>query len=411
MSEIPSLSVLLHGEEIGTLTYVGGERTIFSFSQAYIDNPQRPTLGLRFKDRFGQLITDFRPYKVKLMPFFSNLLPEGVLRTYLARQADVHPNREFFLLEALGRDLAGAISVRPAHQVPPLDSAREQSGSEQVRATTEDILRFSLAGVQLKFSAVKDSHGGLTIPAKGVGGDWIVKLPSGQFPQVPENEFSMMTLAQRVGIDIPQVDLIEVGDVGNLPEGIEQLGPRAFLIERFDRGKDGAVHIEDFAQVFDVYPDDKYKKASFRNLLSVVAGESDHHDVAEFIRRLTFNVLIGNGDMHLKNWSLIYRDRRHANLSPAYDFVSTLPYIPNDRSALTFSRTKNFEGYTFDELEHLAARTALPRKLVTDVAAETVERFLEQWAEEKGNLPLGRRVVETIDKHLERLPLVNGRSR
>ncbi|MGQ7538447.1 type II toxin-antitoxin system HipA family toxin, partial [Streptococcus suis] len=126
---------------------------------------------------------------------------------------------------------------------------------------------------------------------------------------------------------------------------------KAFVIERFDRNSEsGVTHIEDFAQVFGVYPEDKYKKASFRNLISVVAAESDHDDIAEFIRRLTFNVLIGNGDMHLKNWSLIYPDRRHARLSPAYDFVSTIPYIPNDQSALTFSRTKDFAGYTIDEL-------------------------------------------------------------
>ncbi len=141
----------------------------------------------------------------------------------------------------------------------------------------------------------------------------------------------------------------------------------------------------------------------------MIASESSHDDVAEFIRRLTFNVLVGNGDMHLKNWSLIYRDRKHARLSPAYDFVSTLPYLPNDRSALTFSRTKDFTGYTLDELEHLAARTALPGKLLTDTARETVEGFMEQWAQNKASLPLAAGVVETIDAHLAKLPIVNRR--
>ena len=71
------------------------------------------------------------------------------------------------------------------------------------------MLRFSLAGVQLKFSAMGDARGGLTIPARGVGGDWIVKLPSLQFPGVPENEFSMMTLARAVGISVPVVKLCQ----------------------------------------------------------------------------------------------------------------------------------------------------------------------------------------------------------
>jgi serine/threonine-protein kinase HipA len=166
------------------------------------------------------------------------------------------------------------------------------------------------------------------------------------------------------------------------------------------------VHIEDFAQVYGVYPEDKYKKASYRNIASVIATESDHADVAEFIRRLTFNTLIGNGDMHLKNWSLIYPDRRRARLSPAYDFVSTLPYIPGDQAALNFSRTRRFDEFTEDELSHLAAKAALPRKLVTDTARETVGLFMERWAKEKAHLPMGADVVEAVDRHLETLPIV-----
>lgn len=407
---MPNVSVLivrLYHQEIGTITYVGGERTLFTFSQAYLENRERPTLGLRFKDQFGELLADFRPYKIRLMPFFSNLLPEGHLRKYLAEKAGIHADREFFLLWVLGQDLAGAVTVTPADGKAWPDEPYEEPEGDIAKTAAEDALRFSLAGVQLKFSAVNDASAGLTIPAGGVGGDWIVKLPSREFANVPENEFSMMTLAKMVGINVPAIDLVDVHSIGNLPEGIEQLGQNAFVIERFDRNDDGGLtHIEDFAQVFDVYPEDKYKKASFRNLASVIATESDHDDIAEFIRRLTFNVLIGNGDMHLKNWSLIYPDRQHARLSPAYDFVSTIPYIPNDRSALTFSRTKDFAGYTIDELEHLAAKATLPRKLVTDTAKETVSVFMERWGEEKYHLPMDRKVVETIDNHLERLPIV-----
>src|SRR5699024_2118034 len=98
------------------LTHVGGDRTLFAFNDAYIEDPNRATLSLSFKDTFGQLLTDFRPYRSKLMPFFSNLLPEGHLRRYLATAANVHPEREFFLLQALGRDLPGAITVTADEQ-------------------------------------------------------------------------------------------------------------------------------------------------------------------------------------------------------------------------------------------------------------------------------------------------------
>ncbi|MEZ5573102.1 MAG: HipA domain-containing protein [Halioglobus sp.] len=63
-------------------------------------------------------------------------------------------------------------------------------------------------------------------------------------------------------------------------------------------------------------------------------------DIGEFIRRMVFNTLIGNADMHIKNWSVYYPDKRTARLAPAYDFVSTIPYIADSGAALTVSRTK-----------------------------------------------------------------------
>jgi HipA-like C-terminal domain len=132
----------------------------------------------------------------------------------------------------------------------------------------------------------------------------------------------------------------------------------------------GAAHIEDFAQIFRVYPDDKYRSGGYRNIAQVIAAEGNQADIVEFVRRLTFNTLIGNADMHLKNWSMIYRDRRSAALAPAYDFVSTVAYIHDDTAALKFSRTKRFDLFTEDELSHLAGKARLPEKLVLDTARE-----------------------------------------
>ena len=122
---------------------------------------------------------------------------------------------------------------------------------------------------------------------------------------------------------------------------------------------------------------------------------------------MTFNTLIGNGDMHLKNWSLIYPDRRNAALAPAYDFVSTIPYIPNDSAALNVSRSKAFENFSVDELSHFAAKAALPEKLVLDTARETAAAFREHWAATKHHLPIGNDVVTAIDAHLPRVPIAN----
>jgi serine/threonine-protein kinase HipA len=396
MPDVSVLNVNLHGKVIGTLARVAGDRSLFAFNEAYIADPTRPTLGLFFKDQFGALRTDFPPVQTKLPPFFSNLLPEGPLRRYLAERAGVHPEREFFLLWALGRDLPGAITVTPADGEAWPPEALTPHGEKP--AASDTMLRFSLAGVQLKFSAVASARGGLTIPASGVGGDVIVKLPSPDYAGVPENEYSMMRLASLLGMDVPRIDLVDIDSIAGLPENARRFGGKAFVIERFDRLPDGgSVHIEDFAQVFGVYPDDKYKKASMRSIARVLAAEGTDADIREFIRRLTFNTLIGNGDMHLKNWSLIYRDGRTASLAPAYDFVSTLAYIPGDRFALNYSRTKEFAGFNEDELSHLAAKAALPRKLVIDTARETAADFRTAWEREKGHLPMLAGVREAID--------------
>ena len=274
---------------------------------------------------------------------------------------------------------------------------------------SEKVLRFSLAGVQLKFSAVTSATGGLTIPARGVGGSWIVKLPSDKYEGVPENEFSMMTLARLVGINVPAIELISVDAIGNLPEEVSSLKGQALSIERFDRLSDGSsVHIEDFAQIFGLYPEKKYDKASAVNIASVIAAESDESDAAEFIRRLVFNTLIGNADMHAKNWSVYYPDRHIARLAPAYDFVSTIPYIKDEEAALKFSRTKRFDEFSERELVHLSNGARLPKALVLDIAKETVALFHEQWKAEKNNLPLYSDVITAIDDHFKKVPLSQG---
>jgi serine/threonine-protein kinase HipA len=399
------LNILLYGQPVGTLTRVEGDRTLFAFNQDYLEDETRPTLSLGFKDDLGRLITDFNPVRTRVMPFFSNLLPEGRMRTYLAERAGVNPEREFFLLWVLGKDLPGAITVEPAdgEAWPPGASETQESVQENVR---ENALRFSLAGVQLKFSAIEDARKGLTIPAKGIGGSWIVKLPSREFDGVPENEYSMMTLARLVGIDVPAIRLIDVSAIGNLPSGIETLKGRALAIERFDRLTDGTpVHIEDFAQVFGVYPRDKYKKASAMNMAAVVGAEGGEADIAEFVRRLTFNTLIGNADMHLKNWSVIYPDRRNAAIAPAYDFVSTILYIPDETAALKVSRSKRFDEFSEDELAHMAARARLPEKFVLDTARETAALFHQHWEAEKKNLPLSAALIDAIETHFKKIPL------
>ena len=266
-------------------------------------------------------------------------------------------------------------------------------------------LRFSLPGVQPKLSAAMSAGDRLTIPAGGVGGSWIVKFPSAAFPGLPEQEHAMMTLAGRVGIDVPQTRLVPVDSIENLPRGMGLRRGHALAVRRFDRLDDGTrVHVEDFAQVLGAPPEQKYVEAGYRDIVEVIGREVGDDAVAEFIRRLVFCVLIGNGDAHLKNWALIYPDRCAPALAPAYDLVSTLPYLDDDRMALRWvDEVHRFGDLSEELLARLAAKARLPRRPVVMAARETVERFMEVWGGEKGVTGVPDEVVVGIEWNLSRV--------
>lgn len=380
--KLNALAVRLHGTQIGIVNRLAGDRQLFAFEQEYIDDPQRPALSLSFKSADGGLVTTVRPVTRRVPPFFSNLLPEGHLRAYLAGLAGVNPEREFFLLAALGADLPGAVVVTPLEGVEQKNGTQGRPGSgEQGDQVAEAVLRFSLAGVQLKFSAVAEATGGLTIPAGGMGGSWIVKLPSGRFPAVPENEFVMLELARRIGISVPANRLVDIASIRGLPQEARTPGGQALAVQRFDRVPGGgSIHMEDFAQVFGLYPHDKYHHRSYANIASVLWAEIGGEATNEFVRRLVFSVLIGNADMHLKNWSLLYPDRRSPVLSPAYDFVATLPYIPGDSLALTFGGSRSLAEITRDQMRRFADAARIPASPLWPIAVETAERTAAEWS-------------------------------
>ncbi|MDE3046097.1 MAG: HipA domain-containing protein [Verrucomicrobiota bacterium] len=401
--DIKVLRVLLYNRPIGTLTRLPGDKNLFAFDEDYIKNPSRPVLSLSFKDSMGDLITDIKITRTRLPPFFANLLPEGPFRDYLMKRANVHSTEEFLLLGILGQDLPGAITVQG---VDSKDLSLYQELTQwETEKKKESPLRFSLAGVQLKFSAIEKGGHGFVIPANGVGGGWIVKLPHSVFRGIPENEYSMMELARKVGIDVPEIALYPLEKLQGLPKDLKRLGDNAFTIKRFDRTEEGdKIHTEDFAQVFGVYPEQKYKSASYRNIAEVIWKEIGEAGVIEFIRRFVFNALIGNGDMHLKNWSFIYREKNKASLAPAYDFVSTILYLPEDQLALKFAGSRDFEALTLTQFQRFAEKAHLPKELVLKTTQETVQAFYQAWKTVK-DLPLQEEVRNAIAKHLKTVPL------
>lgn len=398
------LNIFLKDRRAGVLTLLPDGRIVFSFDDSYAADPARPVLSQSYFSADGELLTPSKAYSGKAPPFFSNMLPEGQLRDYLAARGGIKPTHEFHLLYLLGEDLPGGVIARPADGLS-LPSKKEE---EDILKKNEDELplRFSLAGVQLKFSALMARDGGLTIPASGMGGNWIVKLPSPVYDHIPENEYAMMHMAAEIGIPVPEIKLVPLTDIAGLPDFGKLGGTQALAVKRFDRGENGKrIHIEDFAQVYSVFPEKKYEGVSFTNIARMVWTLTGEEGLRDFIRRLAYTILTGNGDMHLKNWSFIYRDERTPELSPAYDMVSTVPYIPNDRLALTFVDTKDMRQCDLRLFEKLAEKAGLPRKLVLDVARETTELTRVAWRKNKAHYTLPSEIKKILDGHMRGMML------
>src|ERR1700722_7193622 len=126
----------------------------------------------------------------------------------------------------------------------------------------------------------------------------------------------------------------------------------------------------------------------------------DTESLLEFTRRLTFSVLISNGDYHLKNWSLIYPDGRVPRLSPAYDLVSTAYYMETDRFedlGLRFGGSRDFERVRLETFRRLGERLGARGNDLAEMAAVTVERILEQWPGYAELLDAAPRLQAAID--------------
>ena len=223
----------------------------------------------------------------------------------------------------------------------------------------------------------------LTLPATGVGGDWIVKLPDRLHADVPRNEFTMMSLAASAGIEVPEVRLVHRDDLDGLPGGVwPDHEDWAYAVKRFDRTSDRhLVHIEDLAQVRNFYPEDKYL-GNYETVAALLYRGRDVHSLQEFTRRLVFFVLVSNGDAHLKNWSLIYRDARIPQISPAYDIVSTRFYMGTGESmGMKFGGTKNFDQVRLSMFDRLERRLRSSSADLTSIGDEVIEGVVSRWPE------------------------------
>lgn len=346
--------------------------------------------------------------------WFDNLLPEGALRSLVDRQLGAGRRDDFDLLAILGMDLPGAVVVRDPEGVydQAISASLSQDPREQERGSEGTArVSFSLAGVELKFS-MESAEGSLR-PSLGGQGQVIAKLPNRRYPHMPEIEFSSMQLAAAAGVTTARCRLVPTARVDGLPSDWMRHGHYVLAVDRFDRvpGSPLRRHFEDFAQIVGARDDRKYTMANTETMLKITSRFSADKtsNVLEGVSRVVVDVLLGNTDDHLKNWSLLYRSS--AQLSPAYDIVAWYAYDQSDRMALAFQGTKTSSLMGLNRFTRIASYLGVDESAITQQVSETVERACDLWPKALEDLPMPEECVRRLRERWERLALTAGLGR
>lgn len=238
-------------------------------------------------------------------------------------------------------------------------------------------LSITVPGVQPKLSLgwlktqLEDGHMGRLTIMNALDGNYILKPQNSLYPQMPENEHLSMKLAELFKIDIVPVNMIRL-----------QSGELCFITKRIDRNSDGSKnHMIDFLQILEL--SDKYKGTT--EALGKTIGDLSVNtlfDKLRFFESIVFNFIIGNNDMHLKNYSMLLSEMGWV-LSPFYDLLNVKIILPKDKedtALLLGGKKENFKKGYFDQL-------ALVLNL-NEKQTKGVYKKLQKW------LPLAIQLIE-----------------
>lgn len=389
-----TLEVLLGAVRVGALEQFEDERYIFTFDPEWLADPERPVLGQYFEDQRPRDIEFWGP-----PCWFAHLLPQGPVRRAVARQAGVDEGDVFELLRVFGDDLPGAVIVRIGSSRWPRATKAPASPGTHMK------LAGALAGAQWKLSLMPGERG-LVTPVDGQTGSWIAKFHDPRLRDLPRVEYATTLWARACGIELPEIRLGRIEEIVELPRGIPTGDGTVYLIERFDRAAGGRrIHMEDMGQVLDRPPGQAQYSGSAEVLAAALAAVAPD-DLRALCERLVFCVLCGNGDAHLKNWSLLYPDGRTPRLSPAYDLVATIFYDEiEDGLALPLGGSKRFEDVRPTSFERLSEACEVSFAEVDGWVRDMAARVRGAWADEGMTWPFSAAERTRLEAHLRRVPL------
>ena len=245
-------------------------------------------------------------------------------------------------------------------------SAEEQRHEAAKRAT-----KMSIQGVQPKLSAILNIQQS-KFEIVDIKGKFIIKPQHYAYPQLPENEDVTMKMASKCGIDTPIHGMVYSKD-----------GTLSYFIKRYDRtGKNSKLHVEDFAQLAGETRETKYN-FSVEKLIKLIDDNCTFPQIEKikFFKRFLFNFLVGNEDMHLKNYSIISQNDK-IELCPAYDFLNSSIVLGKDveETALTLKgKKKNMTKNIL--IEYLGLERLKLNQTVVDKTLKELQNALNNWFE------------------------------
>jgi serine/threonine-protein kinase HipA len=401
------LAVWLYGDQVATIDlHRGRPRLIYTEDALSRYELGTPLLSLSLP------ISERRYTQGVVRPFIDGLLPEGESRKSIARDVGVRVDDTYGLIRELGRDCAGAVVIQPADDsAPPTPTTvtAEALTPEEVATLVSNLrsaplgaggrVRVSLAGVQEKLLLARMPDGRWGRPVDSTPSTHILKPEIAAYPKTVENEAFCMRVAQNLGLDVAAVDTTEIAR------------RKLIVVERFDRtvSADGTVkriHQEDFCQATGVSSETKYEEdggPSLQRIAGILQSVAAANSLERLLQAVTLNVLIGNGDAHAKNFSLLHHSSGALTLTPLYDLMCTLHYGDN-RLAMYIDTVQRTDRVTAGRIANEAASWGVSRARAVATIGDILDRAPAAMSAAREQTPrLPRELYATVESQLSRL--------
>jgi serine/threonine-protein kinase HipA len=403
-----ALDVYLHDERAGLLERIDGANLRFTYDLGWLATAAAPiSLSLPLREE---------PYEDHdCRPFFKGLLPEGEFLRSIARTFHISAENPFTVLQEIGGECAGAISLVAPDGDPPFASAPDPEWMSEPQLASllaelparplltgpedDEGVRLSLAGTRDKLPVLlEDDRVGITRGRPP--STHIIKVPPPEIEGFVADEAYCMALAREIGLSAAMAVPVRAGDL------------EALMVERYDRSRAGAtvrrIHQEDLCQASGRPPEMKYEAEGGPGVAECAKLISEHGagpgaSLLKFLDALLFNLLIGNADAHSKNYSLLLEGSGAPLLAPLYDLLSTRAYGRRfgRKMGMKYGGEYRPEWIRGRHLDRLAEDLGIASRRVRRHAIEIGERTMRSREAARESLPSSWRdepIIATIDE-------------